>query len=55
MTLAEMRDALANMGASNALAYDGSTSSTLVRDETVVVAPSGWKDANIPVGVRFTF
>jgi hypothetical protein len=50
-----MRDSLVAMGASDALAYDGSTSSTLVKDSTVVVAPSGPKNATIPVGIRFRF
>ena len=55
VSLAGMRDSLVAMGASDALAWDGSTSATLVRDSTVVVAPSGPKNVTIPVGVRFQF
>ncbi|KAG7284482.1 hypothetical protein NEMBOFW57_010857 [Staphylotrichum longicolle] len=55
ISLAGMRDSLVAMGASDALAYDGSTSSTLVKDRTVVVAPSGGKNVSIPVGIRFQF
>ncbi|KAJ4032988.1 hypothetical protein NW756_014037 [Fusarium oxysporum] len=55
ITLAGMRDSFIAMGASDALAYDGSTSSTLVRDSTIVVAPSVPKNSTIPVGLRFQF
>ena len=53
ISLAGMRDSLVAMGASNALAFDGSDSATLVRDSTVVAAPGWGKNQTIPVGLRF--
>ena len=55
ISLAGMRDSLVAMGASNALAFDGSDSATLVKDSTVVVAPAWHKNQTIPVGPRFRF
>jgi len=46
-----MRDALILMGVDDALAWDGSTSTTLVVDALVKVAPEGYKDSAIPFGI----
>lgn len=51
MTLTEIRDALLRLGVDDALAWDGSTSATLVRNDKVVIAPSGVKDRMIGYGM----
>ena len=52
MTLAGIRDYLKSEGYTNAISYDGSTSSTLVKDKKVIVSPNERKDNSIPVGAK---
>jgi len=52
-TLNEIRDFLHYMGVSDALAWDGSDSATLVSDDEVVVTPGRRKNNTIPVGAVF--
>jgi hypothetical protein len=53
LNLSEIRDKFTQWGVRNALAWDGSDSATLVRDDTVVVHPSERKNTKIPVGLGF--
>jgi hypothetical protein len=46
-----MRDALIFMGVDDAVAWDASTSTTLVVDATVEVKPDDYKNKSIPVGL----
>jgi hypothetical protein len=51
--LSEMRDALRLLGVTEALAWDGSDSATLIRDSQVDVSPGSTKDNRNPVGAGF--
>lgn len=53
MTLTEIRDRLAGLGYDNAISFDGSTSATLVKDQSIMVQPSSTKNNTIPSGVKF--
>ena len=52
-TLSALRDAFVRMGLENAVAWDGSTSATLVVDSRKVVQPARYKNNSIPVGIGF--
>ena len=54
MTLDAIRDELISKGYNSILSFDGSTSSTLVKDTTTVVAPDSRKNNSIPAGVTFS-
>ncbi len=54
MTLTEIRDKLITLGYDNAISFDGSTSSTLVKDNKVLVQPADKKNNATPSGVTFT-
>jgi RHS repeat-associated protein len=51
--LSEMRDALQLLGVTDALAWDGSDSATLIRDSQVFVSPGSTKNNRNPVGAGF--
>lgn len=51
MKLSEMRDYLLNEHVSNALAWDGSESATLVKDSTIMVAPGDRKNNALSSGI----
>ncbi|AGC45592.1 hypothetical protein MYSTI_04294 [Myxococcus stipitatus DSM 14675] len=51
-SLSEIRDALDKLGVDDAVLFDGSDSSTLVRDGDIVVDPDGWKNAMMPYGLN---
>ena len=51
--ITDVRQFLIKEGVENALAWDGSTSSTLVVDSKVLSTPSPKKDSTIPFGVGF--
>ncbi|MCB0510232.1 MAG: phosphodiester glycosidase family protein [Bacteroidetes bacterium] len=50
MTLDQIKEELISKGYTNAISFDGSTSSTLVKDNKVVVSPDKRKNNSIPVG-----
>ncbi|WP_350291583.1 DUF6443 domain-containing protein [uncultured Croceitalea sp.] len=52
MTLAAIRDHLKSKGYTNAISFDGSTSSTLVKDNKVINKPDKRKNNSIPVGAK---
>lgn len=52
MTLDGIRDHLIGKGYTNAISFDGSTSSTLIKDNTVINSPDSRKDNSIPVGIQ---
>jgi len=54
MSLVEIRDNLLSMGFDNALASDGSSSATLVKDHTIYADPAFYEDRSIPSGITFT-
>ena len=51
ISLSDIRDHLDQMGYNNAIAFDGSSSATLVMWQHVSVAPVSYKDATINVGI----
>jgi len=53
--ITDVRDFLIKEGVENAIAWDGSSSSTLVVDTKVLAKPADYKDATIPFGVGFKF
>jgi hypothetical protein len=53
LLLSQMRDTLQLLGVTEALAWDGSDSATLVRDSTVYVDPGSKKNNRNPVGAGF--
>jgi len=52
MTLDGIRDHLIGKGYTNAISFDGSTSATLMRDNTIINSPNGRKNNSIPVGIQ---
>lgn len=54
MTMDEIRDKLIGEGYDNILSFDGSTSSALVKNETVVVNPAARKNNTAPTGITFS-
>lgn len=53
LTIEEMRDLLIRLGVENAIGFDGSTSTTLVADSTVLEDPASVKDNTMPYGMGF--
>ncbi|WP_166437314.1 RHS repeat-associated core domain-containing protein [Niastella caeni] len=53
-TLDEIRDRLVGQGYNNVLAFDGSTSSTLVENGKILVSPDTRKNSTIPSGLNFS-
>ena len=51
LDLRGIRDLLIRRGADDAVAFDGSTSASLVVDQTIVVSPSFYKNNTIPFGL----
>jgi hypothetical protein len=54
MTLDQIRDNLIKQGYTAIVGFDGSTSSTVVRDKTTIVTPSALKNNTIPSGVTLS-
>ncbi len=52
MTLDGIRDHLMSKGYTNAISFDGSTSATLMRDNTIINSPDRRKNNSIPVGIQ---
>lgn len=52
MSLSEVRDSLVLLGVDDAVMWDGSTSATLVVDQSVDAAPMFIKDDSIPYGLQ---
>lgn len=52
MTLDAIKAELVSKGYTNAISFDGSTSSTLVKDGNVIVSPDERKNNSIPVGAQ---
>ena len=53
MRLSQIRDYLLGEGVDDAIALDGSTTATLVQDNTVVAEPSQYKNNTLPYGIGF--
>ena len=53
MTLDQIRDYIISKGFDNAISFDGSTSATLMSNNTVKVSPSERKNNSIPTGATF--
>ena len=53
LDITQIRDILLNKGVKDAIVWDGSTSSTLIRDSTIIVTPSPKKDNTMMFGVGF--
>jgi len=53
MSVSWIRDTLLNFGIDNAVAFDGSDSTTLILDSQVLVKPGSLKDKTIPSGITF--
>jgi len=54
MNLTQIRDYLAGLGFNNAISFDGSSSATLIKDNSTLVQPSNIKNNTIPSGIIFT-
>ncbi len=54
MTLDQIRDYIISKGFDNAVSFDGSTSATLMSNNTVTVSPSERKNNSIPTGATFS-
>jgi hypothetical protein len=54
LTLDEIRDKLIGMGYDQILGFDGSTSSTLAQDKTLLVSPANYKNATMITGVTLS-
>jgi RHS repeat-associated protein len=54
MTLDAIRNKLINQGNTSILSFDGSSSSTLVKDGKALVTPAEYKNNAIPTGATFT-
>ena len=50
----QIRDKLSCMGYDNAIAFDGSTSSTLAKDGKILVSPDTRKNSTIPAGLNIS-
>jgi hypothetical protein len=53
LNLSDIRNSFVSLGVSDALAWDGSDSATLVTDSVVRVAPGDTKNNRMPVGAGF--
>ncbi|OWP73989.1 RHS repeat-associated core domain-containing protein, partial [Flavobacterium oreochromis] len=54
MTLDAIRDNLISKGYDSIVAFDGSTSSTLIHNKSTLVEPAEYKDNAVPVGVTIS-
>gem|GEM_PF-4593645 len=53
MTLTDIRNYLSRHGYNNAIAFDGSSSATLVVNKLIQIAPANYKNSTIDVGIGF--
>lgn len=53
MSMSAIRDRLYSAGFDNALAFDGSSSATLIRNNAIQVKPAIYKNGSIDVGIGF--
>ena len=54
MTLDAIRDNLISQGYTSILSFDGSSSSTLIKDDKTLVQPAYYKNNTITTGATFT-